>query len=402
MADFQGAGNTVGDTLELTSFSPAIRFTFGGRLGAVMPSLGSSIGTSGDSLAAVLFAFSGGNTSVLADTNDNGIYDAADFTITLTGRQNLLQSDFGRSCDFVIAGTEGPDTINGTSANDTILALGGNDTVNSRGGDDVVEGGDGNDTLSGGDGVDRVEGGNGNDRIEGGGGRDFLTGDAGSDTIDGGAGDDGGLSGGDGNDTVHGAGGEDTLDGDAGDDALFGGAGDDTLFGGDGNDNMSGEGGQDELFGGEGNDRLSGGADADELEGEEGADRIEGGGGNDQFNFFASAFQSDSTFAARDVVLDFQRPDRPAAMLIIFRRRVCLGRSNRCQSSHRGRVARSTATVSLSSATSNPTATLSWWPTRMTMAYWRRRFHRRVPRAPRLHAGRFRQHRFRHCGHQRR
>ena len=45
----------------------------------------------------------------------------------------------------------------------------------------------------------------------------------------------------------------------------------------------------------------------DEIEGEEAADTLEGGGGSDQFNFFTSAFQPDSTFAARDVVLDFQR-----------------------------------------------------------------------------------------------
>ena len=125
--------------------------------------------------------------------------------------------------------------------------------------------------------------------------------------IDGGDGDDTVLAGGDGNDTVSGGAGDDTLDGDAGNDTLFGGAGDDTLFGLEGNDDMFGEAGSDELFGGEGNDLLSGGADDDELEGEEGADPIEGGGGNDQFNFFTSAFQPDSTFAVRDVVLDFQR-----------------------------------------------------------------------------------------------
>ena len=104
-----------------------------------------------------------------------------------------------------------------------------------------------------------------------------------------------------------GRGGDDTLDGDAGNDTLLGGEGDDTLFGLDGADAMFGEAGQDELFGGEGTDLLNGGAGADELEGEEGADRIESGGGNDQLNFFASAFDPDSTFAARDVVLDFQR-----------------------------------------------------------------------------------------------
>ena len=172
VTDFQGAGNTVGDTLELRSFSSPTRFTFGGQL-AAMPALGSSIGTGGDGLAAIFYAFSGGDTYVLADTNDNGTYDAEDFTVRLTGQHNLVQSDFG-STPIVIAGTNGPDTINGTPANDTILAMGGNDTVNGRGGDDVIEGGDGSDTLNGGDGNDRIEGGRAADTINGGSGRDFL------------------------------------------------------------------------------------------------------------------------------------------------------------------------------------------------------------------------------------
>lgn len=304
VTDFQGAGATVGDTLELDSFGGP-RLTFGG-LRATMPLLGASIGTGADGLVAVSYAFSGGNTFVFADSNDNGTYDAGDFTVRLTGQHSLAQSDFG-STPFVIAGTNGADTINGTQGNDTILALGGADTVNGRGGDDVIEGGNGNDTLNGGDGNDRIEGDNGADVINGGAGRDFLTGDAGNDIIDGGAGDDGVLSGGDGSDIVSGGGGDDTLDGDDGADTLSGGADDDTLFGGDGNDQMAGDGGDDELFGGRGNDVLNGGAGADELEGEEGADRIEGGGGADQMNFFSSAFQPDSTFSLRDVVLDFER-----------------------------------------------------------------------------------------------
>jgi Ca2+-binding RTX toxin-like protein len=203
-------------------------------------------------------------------------------------------------------GTEGPDTIIGTQDADVIDALGGNDTVFGRGGNDVIEGGDGRDALAGGDGIDRIEGGNGNDRIEGGAGRDGLVGDDGNDTIDGGADDDFTLAGGDGNDVVFGRDGDDTLDGDAGDDALFGGNGDDTLFGLDDDDQLFGEAGEDELFAGPGDDLLSGGADADELEGEEGVDRIVGGGGADQLNFFTSAFEPDSVFAARDVVLDFE------------------------------------------------------------------------------------------------
>ncbi len=171
----------------------------------------------------------------------------------------------------------------------------------------MIDGGAGRDTLAGDDGIDRIEGGIGNDEVSGGAGRDGLVGDAGNDTLDGGADDDFALAGGDGNDTVFGRGGDDTLDGDAGNDTLLGGVGDDTLFGLDGNDDMFGEAGDDELFGGEGLDVLDGGAGVDELEGEEGADRIEGGGGDDQLNFITSAFQPDSTFDGRDVVLDFQR-----------------------------------------------------------------------------------------------
>jgi len=211
-----------------------------------------------------------------------------------------------------ITGTNGADTINGTPEADNISALGGDDTVNGLGGDDVILGGDGGDTLAGGDGNDRrISGGNGNDQISGGAGRDGLVGDAGSDTLDGGDGSDFTLAGGDGSDTVLGGAGGDTLDGDAGTDTLRGGTDGDTLFGLDGSDGMFGEAGADELFGGEGADTLSGGADSDELEGEEAADRIDGGGADDQLNFFTSAFQPDSTFAVRDVVLDFQGAGQP-------------------------------------------------------------------------------------------
>jgi len=210
-----------------------------------------------------------------------------------------------------ITGTEGPDTINGTPDADTIRALGGNDTVNGRGGNDVIDGDAGRDTLAGNDGIDRISGGTGNDDVSGGAGRDGLVGDEGSDTLDGGGDDDFTLAGGDGNDTVFGRAGDDTLDGDAGNDTLDGGGGEDTLFGLEGNDDMFGGGADDELFGGEGTDLLSGGAGVDELEGEEGADRIESGGGDDQLDFNAGAFQPDSTFAVRDLVLDFQRAGRP-------------------------------------------------------------------------------------------
>jgi Ca2+-binding RTX toxin-like protein len=53
VTDFEGAGETAGDTLRLESFGPATRFTFGGQLSA-MPLPGNSIGSNGDGLAAIL------------------------------------------------------------------------------------------------------------------------------------------------------------------------------------------------------------------------------------------------------------------------------------------------------------------------------------------------------------
>lgn len=322
VTDFQGAGPTVRDTLELVSFGPAIRLTFGGSL-AGEPALGSSLGTGGDGLAAVFFAFSGGDTLVLADTDDNGSYDADDFTVRLIGQHNLIQADFGNT-PIAIAGTNQSETIKGTEGNDIILAMrgkdilggkGGNDRIEAGDGKDIANGGSGDDALFGGDGADQLNGNAGNDVLSGDVGRDVLaggngtdriTGGAGSDIIDGGAGRDTVLAGGDGNDIVRGGDGTDTLDGDAGDDQLFGGNDDDTLFGLRGNDIMNGDDGADELFGGEGADRISGGSGGDEIEGEEEADILTGGRGDDAFSFFTSDFQPDSTFALRDVVLDFE------------------------------------------------------------------------------------------------
>lgn len=201
------------------------------------------------------------------------------FAITAASALTIAVLPYGAAQAADITGTEGPDVLVGTPQADTIRALGGND---------------------------RVQGRAGNDRINGGDGRDALAGEAGNDLVDGGPGNDTGVAGGDGNDAVYGGAGDDTVDGDAGNDLMGGGTGDDVLFGLDGSDAMFGEAGEDELFGGPDNDLLHGGADGDELEGEEGADISDGGAGDDQFNLFTSAFDPDSTFAASDVVLDFE------------------------------------------------------------------------------------------------
>src|SRR3712207_4362939 len=50
VTDFEGAGDSAGDTLELESFGPAVRFTFGGQL-AALPRLGDSIGAGVDGIS---------------------------------------------------------------------------------------------------------------------------------------------------------------------------------------------------------------------------------------------------------------------------------------------------------------------------------------------------------------
>ncbi len=209
-----------------------------------------------------------------------------------------------------IIGTDGPDTLNGTPDADTIQAFGGNDTVDGRAGDDGIDGGSGRDLLLGGGGGDWIVGGLGNDQLSGAEGPDVLDGGAGKDALDGGA-DSDSLFGWDGPDTMLGRAGGDHVDGRAGPDVMSGGSGDDTLFAGDGNDELTGDAGADELLGGLGDDQLAGGAGADELEGAEGADRIAGGEGNDRLLYHETGVQVVTTFAVRDVVLDFEGAGLP-------------------------------------------------------------------------------------------
>jgi Ca2+-binding RTX toxin-like protein len=304
VTDFEGAGVAGGDTLELRlSFDNPNRLVFQGQL-AAMPALGGAMSFANNGFTEVFFAFAGANTMVFADSNDNGVLDATDFVVQLTGRQNLIRSDFGAT-GFVTRGTAGGDIINGTADADTIFALGGGDIVNGGGGNDSIDGGDGADILNGDAGRDRINGGAGADILNGGADGDFLTGDAGNDIVDGGAGDDS-VSGGDGNDIVSGGAGDDDVDGDDGNDVMTGGGGEDNMVGGDGNDIISGEAGDDFLQGGAGNDTMSGGDGDDEIVGYEGVDINQGGAGDDTFGFFLGTFAPSSTLAAADTVLDFQ------------------------------------------------------------------------------------------------
>jgi Ca2+-binding RTX toxin-like protein len=301
VTDFQGAGVAGGDTLVLSANN---RLVFEGARTTV-PTLGASLGFGGNGFTEVFYVAGAASTLLFADSNDNGVFDATDFSVQLTGRHNLVKDDFGTTT-FVVRGTEGNDVINGTAEIDRIFALGGNDVINAGNGNDIVDGGAGNDILNGGAGNDLLTGGLGNDILNGGDDRDSITGNDGADIIDGGAGNDSLLAGGNGNDIVSGGAGNDTLDGDAGNDQLFGGIGNDDLFGEDGNDQMFGEDGDDELFGDAGSDQLFGGNGDDTLEGDAGADQLNGGAGNDEFEFFLGSFNPNTPFATFDTVQDFQ------------------------------------------------------------------------------------------------
>jgi Ca2+-binding RTX toxin-like protein len=329
VTDFEGAGVEGGDILFVRlPIDHNRRLTLRGQL-AAMPVLNAVIPNGNDGLTDIFFAFSGSDTILFGDSNDNGRFDADDFAVRLAGHRTLVQSDFGKT-DFVIGGTGGNDTLNGTDGPDTIFGLGGNDTINGLGGadnldggagndvinggngNDVVTGGTGNDLLNGDAGNDRINGGNANDEVNGGVGRDNLTGDAGNDVVDGG-GDSDNVSGGSGNDIVRGGTGNDNVDGDRGSDLLLGGDGRDILNGGDDNDDdvLRGEEGDDILEGGDsddslGVDRLFGGAGDDELTGYAGTDIKEGGTGNDIFRFFQGSFSPDSIFLRPDTVNDFE------------------------------------------------------------------------------------------------
>lgn len=315
ITDFEGAGVPGGDTLNLLNAPANRRFVFEGALDA-MPVTGSALGFGGNGYTEVFYAFDGTDTVLFADTNDDGVYDANDLTVRIAGQHSLTTGDFGPT-DFVIRGTDGPDTLAGDDTNNTIVGLGGDDTISGGGGIDSISGGDGNDTLSGDAGRDRVLGGTGNDVIYGGdelnsngsdaAGDIALNGDAGDDLIYGGAGSDGNMNGGDGNDTMHGGTGNDTLWGDAGHDTQYGDEGNDYLNGLDGDDQLFGGAGNDDLEGGgTGNDFLSGGDGDDELEGYNGADVLEGGSGADTFKFSLAQFNPHSTLAVADQVLDFE------------------------------------------------------------------------------------------------
>jgi Ca2+-binding RTX toxin-like protein len=168
------------------------------------------------------------------------VLGGTDFAVRFSGTHHFTEEDF-RSATFVLAGTDGNDTIAGTEGDDTIFGFGGDDTLLGLGGDDEIDGGAGNDVIDGGAGFNNLRGGDGNDVLtlqesdfggnaEGGAGDDLLIGSDAPFSFS-------FLSGGEGNDTLRaGDGGASLVDFDGGDDRLEGGAGDDQFLGGAGTD----------------------------------------------------------------------------------------------------------------------------------------------------------------------
>jgi Ca2+-binding RTX toxin-like protein len=288
ITDFEGAGVTGGDKIDLPSYAygrgiafnaTPINFTFvigGGASGVQLPAE-----LVGDGFADVSWKHDTVNNRVelWVDVDDNGQFSELDIYTYINGITSLTQEDF----------TDSFPIWRGTVGGDSLLASAGNIIAYGLGGNDTMRGGDGNDTLYGGDGADVLRGGNDNDTLYGDAGNDTLYGDAGNDTLYGGAGDDV-MSGGAGSDSLYGEAGDDVMtagtsgsymDGGIGNDQLTGGAGNDTLYGGEGNDGVSGGAGADYIVGFAGADTLDGGDGNDDVRGSDGNDTVQGGAGND-------------------------------------------------------------------------------------------------------------------------
>ena len=152
----------------------------------INPVAGAALPGGGDGVTEVVYTSRGGNTFLLADDNDNGLLDGTDFAVRFSGVLDFTEDDFTDQTDFIIAGTNGNDTILGTEEDDVIFGLAGNDTIQGLGGNDTIDGGAGDDTITGGPGAgsfDDLFGGDGNDTIS-------LVGSEFGGNADGGAGDD--------------------------------------------------------------------------------------------------------------------------------------------------------------------------------------------------------------------
>lgn len=330
---FRGAGQAVGDVLELrgssVSMSQAVVDVTSGRLivdGSLIEF--EQVERVADRIVAEtrLFAFGDGDDSIElldgAQVGDGisrltlGGQAVAEFTnptfllsVSAGGGNDVLRAvsvDSTWAAGIRLDGGDGDDQVSSLLA-----ALGarlqggtGNDLLDSNNAPDTLVGGEGHDTLNGRGGADWMLGGAGEDSMSGGGGNDLMAGDAGNDTLVGNSGFDS-LFGGDGDDSLRGSTEDDTLDGGAGfdravavadanivlTDSSLSGEGADVLrnmeagvlIGGAGANRLDASAftGSVTLRGGLGDDTLLGGSQADLLQGEEGNDSLLGNEGHD-------------------------------------------------------------------------------------------------------------------------
>ena len=311
-----------------------------------------------------------GDDSITAGTDDIVDGGRGNDRIEAYGAVRVTAGD---GHDFILASTDddrldggtGSDTVSYENARNTLtidLAIAGQDTggagVDTLVGVENVIGGRYDDALIGTTGANVLEGGGGDDTLTAGGGRDTAsyststravtvdlrvataqeTGGAGIDLLSGFE----NLTGGSGNDSLYGDARSNVLIGGEGNDFLNGRLGFDIVSyesatervqvslairsaqpagGSNGTDTISnveglrgtgfddgleGDNGANALAGLDGNDVLVGGGGDDTLAGGAGTDRMRGGLGSDIFDFDRT---SDSTWDARDIVLDFSRAD---------------------------------------------------------------------------------------------
>ena len=135
------------------------------------------------------FIFADDTSTLYLDFNGDGLLNASDLQITLTGLESFHSNDInvivtaGGNGESVTGGS-GDDSITGGAGADTLTGNLGNDTIKSAAGNDSLYGGGGADVLTDAGGVSSLSGGAGNDTLDGGdGANDSLTGGTGDDTF---------------------------------------------------------------------------------------------------------------------------------------------------------------------------------------------------------------------------
>lgn len=260
-------GETVGDTLDLSSFTTAAEVNYTGAdagLALIDPT-----GSEDDRIT-----FSQMERFVLTGQNDTFNGTAATGALFVDGGAGADSITGGSAAD-TLSGGDGADSLVGGLGNDSLVGGAGIDTLRGQQGDDVLLGDAGNDILDGGIDNDSLFGGADADSLSGGSGSDTLVGGAGADTIIGGVGSDWvDYSSSSGAVNVNLADNATEQGGDAQGDSL---SGIENVIGSNQGDIIVGNMDANNLYGGGGNDTITGGFGSDSIRGGDGDDSIDAG-----------------------------------------------------------------------------------------------------------------------------